>query len=76
MAERQTRPLSLAVHMMGDVNHDHYVNVGDLQLLIAAWGSQEVPLSSHWSEAADLNDDGYVSVGDLQALVANWGRDL
>ncbi len=33
----------------GDVNFDAYVNVGDLQGLVAAWGSQKADPSSSWS---------------------------
>ena len=59
----------------GDLNGDSYVNVGDLQILVAAWGSDRAGGSS-WNAAADANSDGYVNVGDLQTLVANWGRSL
>ena len=62
--------------MTGDVNADDYVNVGDLQTLVAAWGAQGSPLSTNWNADADLNGDGYINVGDLQILVANWGRSL
>jgi hypothetical protein len=61
----------------GDIDGDGYVNVGDLQLLAAAWGSHGgTPPSGNWNAAADLNNDGYVNVGDLQILVANWGRSV
>ena len=58
----------------GDINGDGYVNVGDLQTLVAAWGSQETPASTNWNARADVNGDTYVNVGDLPALVTNWGR--
>ncbi len=58
----------------GDINGDNYVNVGDLQALIVAWGSQESPLTGNWNTNADCNSDGYVNVGDLQVLVAHWGE--
>ncbi len=62
--------------LTGDINGDGYVNVGDLQALATAWGSQAGPPSSaNWNADADLNSDGYVNVGDLQILVANWGRE-
>ena len=60
--------------MVGDINNDGYVNVGDLQLLVAAWGSQKTPPSSNWNADADINTDDFVNVGDLQLLVAHWGE--
>ncbi len=62
--------------MPGDVNGDGYVNVGDLQGLAAAWGSQATPPDASWNASADLNSDGYINVGDLQVLIANWGNHL
>ncbi len=57
-----------------DINNDRYVNVGDLQALIAAWGSSLGGV--HWNPNADLDGDLYVTVADLQILVPNWGRSL
>ena len=62
--------MTVNAYMMGDITHDGYVNVGDLQGLVAAWGGHASGL------AADINGDTYVNVGDLQNLVANWGRSL
>ncbi len=63
--------------LTGDANLDAYVNVGDLQALIAAWSSQAgPPPSSNWNTNADLNRDGYVNVADLQILAANWAGSL
>ncbi len=51
--------------------------VGDLQVLIAAWGSQaDSPGSLNWNPNADCNRDGRVNVEDLQILAANWGRSM
>lgn len=61
---------SVNVYMMGDISHDGYVNVGDLQQIVAAWNQSGSGLP------ADLNHDSLVSVNDLQALVANWARKL
>ncbi len=63
-------------HLTGDLNGDNYVNVGDLQALVAAWASQSgPPASTNWNPSADLNSDGYVNVGDLQILlVTGAGR--
>lgn len=59
----------------GDIDGDSHVNVGDLQALVAAWGSQYgPPLSTNWNAAADINGDGRVDVADLQALVTHWNQ--
>ncbi len=61
----------------GDVDVDGYVNVGDLQALIAAWGSQAgPPASGNWDPYADLNRDGQVNVSDLQTLAACWADSV
>lgn len=60
--------------LVGDINNDGFVNVTDLQALVAAWNSQKTPPSANWNAAADINSDGFVNVGDLQLLVAHWGQ--
>lgn len=57
--------------LTGDINRDGFVNVGDLQLLVAAWGQQRG--DSAYNTDADLNGDAYVNVADLQILADNWG---
>lgn len=57
--------------LYGDANGDNYVNVGDLQILVAAWASTYT--DPNWNYNADFNGDEYINVGDLQVLVANWG---
>ncbi len=65
-----TVTVAVPAYMMGDITHDSQVNVGDLQSLVADWGTHAT------GHAADLDGDGYVNVGDLQALIANWGKVL
>jgi hypothetical protein len=48
----------------GDLNGDALVNVQDLLMLLAAWGTDE----------ADLNDDGNTNVLDLLILLDAWGE--
>lgn len=67
---------SFGTRLLGDINGDGYVNVGDLQLLVAAWGSFQTPPSGNWNPYADVNGDGWVNLVDLWDLVANWGRSL
>ncbi|HEX2973080.1 MAG TPA: choice-of-anchor J domain-containing protein [Tepidisphaeraceae bacterium] len=59
--------------LTGDINADNHVNVGDLQRLIAAWGSNNSGTWGNWNPNADLNQDGAINVSDLLVLVANWG---
>jgi hypothetical protein len=42
-------------NVYGDMNNDGYVNVGDLQLLVAAWGSSAGGSWANWNPNADLN---------------------
>lgn len=62
-------------YLLGDVNEDGRVNVGDLQLMVYAWGSTS-GTGAPWNPYADLNEDGAVSVVDLQTMVVNWARVL
>ncbi len=61
---------TVQLYLGGDVTHDGFVNVGDLQALITNWSLEGSDL------AADLNADGTVNVNDLQLLAANWGSSL
>ena len=70
-----TGSITVQTYMIGDVNHDNYVNVGDLQALVAAWNTSCTG-GPPYDLAADLNNDGYVNVGDLQVLAASWVRRL
>lgn len=56
----------------GDINGDGYVNVGDLQILVASWG--RTLGEPGYDSRADLDGNHTINVGDLQVLVANWGR--
>lgn len=49
-----------------DLNNDGSVDVSDLLMLFAAWGSNP-------GHAADLNGDGSVDVSDLLLLLGAWG---
>jgi len=48
----------------GDLNGDGIVNAADLNILLAAWGTDD-PI-------ADINGDGIVNAADLNILLSNW----
>jgi hypothetical protein len=48
-----------------DINGDGNVDVSDLLIVIAYWGSPDSP--------ADINQDGIVDVTDLLIVVGSWG---
>ena len=50
----------------GDFNSDGVVDVNDLLVLIAAWGSCDAC-------PEDINADGIVDVNDLLLVIAAWG---
>jgi hypothetical protein len=56
------------VKKTGDANLDNIVDVGDLGILAANYGS----LDKTWSQG-DFNGDGVVDVSDLGILAANYG---
>ncbi len=75
----QASPLSnvavattLAPRKTGDVNDDGYINVGDLQRVITAWGSDDQGGWWTWDPDCDFDGDGSINIGDLQILVAHW----
>ena len=47
-----------------DVNHDGYVNVGDVNVILNAI------LEEVYDPALDVNADGYVNVGDVNVILA------
>jgi hypothetical protein len=52
----------------GDVNADNVVNVEDLLLVLAAWGTGDVD-----ADQAPPGGDGIVNVSDLLLILASWG---
>ncbi|HSV16005.1 MAG TPA: Ig-like domain-containing protein, partial [Tepidisphaeraceae bacterium] len=56
----------------GDVNHDRWVDVGDLGLLATNYGTSS---GATWGQG-DFNYDGAVDVADLGQLAGNYGTTL
>jgi hypothetical protein len=58
-------PTASPAAKIGDLNHDGFVNIFDLSILLSAWGTANA--------TADLNTDGTVSIYDLSILLSHWG---
>ena len=54
-----------------DLNGDDTVNLADLQLLLAAYGSQSG--DGNWNADADFDESGTIDLADLQQLLAVYG---
>lgn len=58
--------------ILGDINGDNEVSIGDYAILSQAFGSS--PGDPNWVEDADLDGDGIVDIADFAILSLNWGR--
>ncbi len=52
----------------GDINTDNRIDIFDLSVLAANWGSTNAT-----PEQGDLNGDGKVDIFDLSILASEWG---
>jgi hypothetical protein len=59
-----------AAELVGDINGDSKVDLDDLILLGAAWGTSTG--ETGYSAAADINSNGVIDIDDLILLGANW----
>jgi hypothetical protein len=58
--------------LTGDINGDGVVNLADLLILAAAFGS--VPGDTNWNPACDLGGYGIINTQDLLMQAANFGH--
>lgn len=56
----------------GDLNRDGTINVLDIGILNAAYGS--TPADSNWNPNADLNNDGAIDILDLYLIFLDFGQ--
>src|SRR5665213_2871586 len=63
---------SHAAQLPGDSNSDGVVNISDLAILAAHYGTKT---GATWS-MGDFNGDGAVNIADLSILAAHWGNTL
>ncbi len=53
----------------GDLDHDGFVGLGDLDIILNNWNLSVTPRSGH---PADPNGDGFVGLADLDIVLNNW----
>src|SRR5674476_403560 len=63
---------SHAAQLPGDANNDGVVNISDLAILAAHYGTTS---GATWS-VGDFNGNGAVNISDLSILAAHWGNVL
>ncbi len=52
----------------GDLNHDGFVGLDDLDIILGAWNQNVPPADA----AADPSGDGFVGLDDLDIVLNNW----
>jgi len=73
LSDTETVTIGVGVPALaGDVNGDCVVNIVDISLAGAAFGSTSS--SPSWNAAADLNNDGVINILDLAIVATNFGR--
>jgi hypothetical protein len=60
------------VRLVGDANGDKYINIKDIVIVAAAFGSK--PGDSNWDSRADINKDKFVNIKDLVLVSGNFGK--
>jgi len=60
-----------AAALSPDINGDAFVNLKDVIILGAAFGSQSEDMN--WNPNADLDENGFVNALDALTLSANFG---
>jgi len=65
-------PVSLTSGLIGDVNGDGTVDIFDLVIVSAAFGSN--PGEPSWDARADINGDGTVDIFDLVIVSSHFGE--
>jgi hypothetical protein len=59
-------------HLLGDINGDGIVDLHDLAIVAAAYGSR--PGDPNWNPLADILGDGVVDMRDFQIVVSEYGQ--
>jgi hypothetical protein len=71
----------IKVRILGDINGDGVVDIGDVARVAAAFGSYGpnslypgCPAASRWNPDADINRDGVVDIMDIALVAHNFGK--
>jgi hypothetical protein len=68
------RSVTATPAILGDVNGDGIVNLRDVAIMAAAWGT--TPGDFRWNELADVNKDGVVNLRDLLLVAMGFGETV
>jgi len=63
---------SVKIKLMGDINGDGRVDIGDINTVVTAFGTY--PGHPRWSLDADLDQNGRITMGDVILVVMNFGK--
>jgi hypothetical protein len=63
---------NITVRFMGDVNGTGTVDISDISVAAAAFGSH--PGMPNWNAAADVNGDGVVDIMDIALIASHFGQ--
>jgi hypothetical protein len=66
-----TSKVKIMIKMLGDVNGDGVINILDVTLIGAAYGSR--PGMKNWNPEADLLNNGFVSILDMVTCTSKYG---
>ena len=58
--------------LQGDLNGDCIVDITDIMMVVAGWGTSEG--DPNWDPSIDLNGDGVIDISDIMFVVSHWGE--
>ncbi len=68
-------PAMILEDLPGDANHDGKVDINDLTVVLAHYGTSGSPLNVTYSEG-DFNGDGRVDINDLTIVLAHYNQSI
>jgi len=67
-----TNTTTFQVKLLGDINGDGFVRIGDIVLVIGYFGT--TPSSPNWNPNADVDGNGRVTISDIVLTINNFGN--